>query len=129
MGFNLKDVGALEVIEGNDKTYVADEAGDTIATMGQSWPLDAERALAKLFAASPELLAACESMATLLQKLVDMNRLPANVSSLREGRAAISKVGRHSGGGNFVAPGIVTAAGSGTVTADGEFIPDDGQGA
>lgn len=38
-----------------------------------------------------ELVSACESMATLLQKLIDMDRLPANVSSLREGRAAIAK--------------------------------------
>lgn len=52
---------------------------------------DAVRANARLLAAAPELIAALRECADTLQKLVDMDRLPANSKDLRDARAAISK--------------------------------------
>jgi hypothetical protein len=60
MALKWSEVGPLEVIEADDKTYVVDGAGDTIATMGQAMTLDTERSMARLFAAAPQLFRACQ---------------------------------------------------------------------
>lgn len=77
-------VGQWELWEANDKTYIIDEGGDTIAVMGQACRLDEERANARLIAAAPELYEA-------LKALVESPNAKQN--AMRDAaRAALAKV-------------------------------------
>jgi len=53
--------------------------------------VDVARANADLFAAAPDLLAACQSTVWLLEMMVGIGRFPGNAEELRECKAAIAK--------------------------------------